>query len=228
MGQRAKLDWGTRTVSSPRVPVGWGDSGFRLQAPSRAVLPRPGSLRTGAGGGILCSHPTSGFVPAPPAVVDARRHVDAHPRAGFAPSALLPRSCVGSCQGGRGIPHCPGHGAPKGRGRRKPGRIWAERPEGAAGARPEGNGIRSSGTGPPPAPPQPEPRRAKGGRIRRPVPARVVGPRGALERVRGRGAAGPFAEGTGGTRSAAVGRDPPAEGDISPWPKTPRTNTAAT
>lgn len=44
----------------------------------------------------------------------------------------------------------------------------------------------------------------------------------------GAGAGGPAGDGAGGTRSAPAERDPPAEGDISPWPKTPSTNTAAT
>lgn len=137
-------------------------------------------------------------------------------------------AALGPARGAGGSPTAPamapqrvvGAGSPAGSGLSAPrGRPVLDRRETVSGARAPG------------LPPLPRSRSRggrRGGRIRRRVPARVVGPRGALERVRVRGAAGPFAEGTRGIRSASAGRDPPAEGDISPWPKTPRTNTAAT
>lgn len=119
-------------------------------------------------------------------------------RAGFASSTLLPRNRFGSCPGaGRGGgPTAPVMPLAKSRGRRKPGGIWAGRSEGAAGARPEGNGnhLRSPGSGRP----RSRNRRGRGGgRIRRPIPARVKGLPGTPERVRVPGAAGAVGERTG-------------------------------
>lgn len=87
----------------------------------------------------------------------------ARPCAGFAPSALAPTEPRG-VPAGREVPPAPAMPPQKGRGRRKPGGIWAGSSEGAAGARPEGGEKPSRYPGPRvPAPPQAEPRRARGG-----------------------------------------------------------------
>lgn len=150
----------------------------------------------------------------------------ARPCAGFAPSALAPTEPRG-VPAGREVPPCPGHAPPKG--------SWAQEARRDLGRVPRGGGRGLSGgrretisvsRAPRPSSPAGGAEEGEGrARIRCPVRPRVGVPRGALERGRG---PGPADDRAGGTRSALAGQDPPAEGDISPRPKTPSTNTAET
>lgn len=128
-----------RPVPSPKVPAG--------PCSPRSVGSCPGSFR-----GRRCA----------PAAAHPPRGLRVHAR-DLRPPPLLPRSHAVSRLGGRSPP-APAMPPQKGRGRRKPGGIWAGSPEGAAGARPEGGEKPSRYPGPRvPAPPQAEPRRARGG-----------------------------------------------------------------
>lgn len=101
--------------------------------------------------------------------------------------------------------------------------VGTEIPAGSAAAPPRGGRGPSGGS----REPIPEPRAGsplcpRSPRLgTEPLPSPAAGGGGS---PRGSGAG----DGAGGTRSAPAGRDPPAEGDISPWPKTPSTNTAET